>query len=63
MTQKDSLKRWIVNKMNSNKWYPVKKHNVEVLKELFYFHPNIELTFNKDYTQIKKTVWKNGKPN
>lgn len=63
MQKKESIQNWIVATMKPDTWYPVQKHNIETLKQLFNFHPNIELTFNKDYTKIKKTTWKSGKPN
>lgn len=58
------LKNWVKNIMESNVWYIVKSEDVENYKKLFepLLDENIELTFNEDYTKIKKTIWKKGKP-
>lgn len=42
----------------SKKWSDIYKGYFDYVMEKY----GIELTFNKDYTKIKKTVWKNGKP-
>jgi hypothetical protein len=54
----------IKKEMNDDEWYKLSESMVETYKNLIpeLKKHNIELTFNKDFTKIKKTTWKNGKP-
>ena len=54
-----------INNLKPNIWYPkdgiLDKYWIEKIKEK-YFDYDFELTFNRDFTKIKKTIWENGKP-
>lgn len=54
----------IKTKMNDNEWYKLSPDMINTYKKLIpeLKKHNIELTFNNDFTKIKKTTWKNGKP-
>ena len=64
MDELQYFERFVIERMKHNIWYKVQKHEIEYYKKLFepLLDENIELTFNEDYTKIKKTIWKKGKP-
>lgn len=50
--------------MEPGEWYNIPEHAIQKYKNIYpeLLKQDIELTFNKNFTKIKKTVWKNGKP-
>jgi hypothetical protein len=61
----DQIFDWITNKMEPKKWYNIKKESVELIKNIInnWLPKEFELTFNKDFTRLKLTIWENNKPN
>lgn len=55
---------WIKKEMVPGEWYNLKPGTHDKYKNLYeeLLKQDIELTFNKDFTKIKKTVWVQGKP-
>ena len=50
--------------MKPGVWYNVEKNSVDEMKKRYddLLDKGIELTFNSDYTKVKKTLWNKNRP-
>lgn len=55
------IKKYIEERMRSDEWYSVNSP-AKIKEEMDKLDKNIEITFSKDFTKVKKIVWENDKP-